>query len=192
MEKKSGETTEQALKRAAFKLLLNCKDWSEVTARAITKEAGVNLAMINYCFGSKDALIFEVFQDMREQVVKCKPELLEIINSDMPPKEKLIEGAFEMMKLMLEYYSMSQAVVKFCIFYRKLDIDDGTFSLVKEHYNGAKSDGECMMIAYELSTAHELLVLRHEELKETCGIDIRDDTVLRRIITENINKALVD
>lgn len=192
MEKKSGETTEQALKQAAFKLLLNCKDWSEVTARAITKEAGVNLAMINYCFGSKDALIFEVFRDMQEQVVKCKPELLGIINSDMSPKEKLIEGAFEMMKLMLEYYSMSQAVVKFCIFNRKLDMDDGTFSLVKEHYNGKKTDGECMMIAYELSSVHELLVLRHEELKETCGIDLRDDTVLREIITENINKMLVD
>ena len=27
-------------------------DWTELTARAITKEAGVNLAMINYCFGS--------------------------------------------------------------------------------------------------------------------------------------------
>ena len=192
MEKKNGETTEQALKQAAFKLLLNCKDWSEVTARAITKEAGVNLAMINYCFGSKDALIFEVFRDMQEQVIKCKPELLGIINSDMTPKEKLIEGAFEMMKLMLEYYSMSQAVVKFCIFNRKLDMDDGTFSLVKEHYNGKKTDGECMMIAYELSSVHELLVLRHEELKETCGIDLRDDTVLREIITENINKMLVD
>ena len=192
MEKKSGETTEQALKRAAFKLLLNCKDWSEVTTRAITKEAGVNLAMINYCFGSKDALIFEVFRDMQEQVVKCKPELLGIINSDMSPKEKLIEGAFEMMKLMLEYYSMSQAVVKFCIFNRKLEMDDGTFPLVKEHYNGTKTDGECMMIAYELSSVHELLVLRHEELKETCGIDLRDDEVLRRIVTENINKVLVD
>ena len=49
-----------------------------------------------------------------------------------------------------------------------------------------------MMIAYELSSVHELLVLRHEELKETCGIDLRDDEVLRRIVTENINKVLVD
>ena len=191
MEKKNGESTEEALKAAAKKLLLS-KEWSQVTARAITKEAGVNLAMINYCFGSKEALIFEVFQELRGEVLKCKPELVEIMSSDMPAKQKLIEGYYHTLALMLDYFSMSKAVVKFCVFDRDLKLDDGTFALVKEHYNGRKTDGECQLISYELASMHELLILRHEEIKETCGIDLSDREVLRKIITENIDKIIID
>ena len=49
-----------------------------------------------------------------------------------------------------------------------------------------------MLIAYELSSIHELMVLRHEEIKEKCGIDISDEKVLRQIITENMDKYLGD
>ena len=188
MEKKKVESTETALIEAAKKLLLNCDDWTKVTARAITKEAGVNLAMINYCFGSKEALISAVFKNLQEEVKKCKPELDEILHSDMSPKEKLIEGYFQMIKLMMDYYSMSHAVVKFCVLNRKLDMDDGTYTLVKEHFQGRKTDGECILIAYELASVHELMALRYEEIRENCGIDLTDEKVLRQIITDNVNK----
>ena len=125
-------------------------DWTKVTARAITKEAGVNLAMINYCFGSKEALIYAVFKNLQEEVKKCKPELDEILHSDMSPKEKLIEGYFQMLRLMIDYYSMSHSVVKFCVFDRALEMDDGTFTLLKEHFAGEKTDAcldimKCML-----------------------------------------------
>ena len=178
MDKKNSGQTEKALKDAARKLLLSCEDWTDVTARAITSEAGVNLAMINYCFGSKEALFFE--------------ELLELINSSLTPKEKLIEGYFQMMKLMLEYFGMAQAVIKFIVMNKSLDMDAGTTELVKEHFGGRKTEGECMIIAYELESIHELLALRHKEIQDICGIDLKDDTVLRRIITDNVDRFLKD
>ena len=190
MDRKNGESTERALKDAAKKLLLSCNDWTEVTARAITKEAGVNLAMINYCFGSKEALFFEVFRELEEEVKTCKPELVEILQSDMSPKEKLVECYFHMMKLMMEYYGMSQAVVKFIVMNKRLEMDDGTTALVREHFKGSKSEGECMLIAYEIARIHELLALRYNEIKETCGIDLMDDSVIRKTISENMDKYL--
>ena len=192
MEKNTSESTKRALKAAAFKLLLSCNDWTEVTARAITKEAGVNLAMINYCFGSKEALFFEVFRELQAKVVKCQPELTEIVNSDMSPKEKLIEGTYQMVKLMLDYFSIAEAVVKYCVLNKRFDMDDGTLTLVKQHFSGKKTDGECMLIAYEIASSHELMVLRHKEIKETCGIDLTDDKTLKRIIKRNIEKCLAD
>ena len=188
MEKKKVESTEKALIEAAKKLLLNCDDWTKVTARAITKEAGVNLAMINYCFGSKEALIYAVFNSLQDEVKKCKPELNEILHSDMSPKEKLIEGYFQMLRLMIDYYNMSHSVVKFCVFDRELDMDDGTFYLLKQHFAGKKTDGECRLLAYELASVHELMAYRYKELQEKCGIDLTDDEVLRSVITENINR----
>ena len=188
MEKKNVESTETALIKAAKRLLLGCDDWTKVTARAITKEAGVNLAMINYCFGSKEALIYAVFEELQKEVIRCKPEIYEIVHSDMPPKQKLIEGYFQMLRLMLEYYSMSHSVVKFCVFERGLEMDDGTFYLLKQHFAGKKTDGECRLLAYEITSIHELMVYRYKELKEKCDIDLTDDEVLKRIITENMNR----
>ena len=75
---------------------------------------------------------------------------------------------------------------------KKIDMDDGTTALVKEHFKDTKSEGECMLIAYEIASAHELLALRHQEIKETCGIDLMDKEVLRRVITRNIDKYLQD
>ena len=62
--KRDLEKTRAALIEAAEKLMGQCEDPNEVTARAITKEAGVNLAMINYCFGSREELLFEAQQEV--------------------------------------------------------------------------------------------------------------------------------
>ena len=97
-----------------------------------------------------------------------------------------------MVKIMLDYFSMAQAVVKYCVLNKKFDMDDGTLTLVKQHFNGKKTDGECMLIAYEIASAHELLVLRHKEIKEACGIDLTDDKTLKRIVKRNIEKCLAD
>ena len=192
MEKRDLNATRKALINAAEELMKGCRSPEEVTSRKIAAQARVNAAMINYCFGSKEALFYEVFLELEEEVKTCKPELVEILQSDMSPREKLIEGYYHMMTLMLNYFSMSQAVVKFCVMNKRIDMDDGTTALVKEHFKGTKSDGECMLIAYEIASAHELLALRHQEIKETCGIDLTDGEVLRRVITRNINKYLQD
>ena len=192
MDRKTSESTKRALKTAACKLLLTCDEWTDVTARAITKEAGVNLAMINYCFGSKEALFFEVFKELQDNVLKCKPEIVEIIKSNRTPKDKLIEGTYQLVKLMLDYFSMSQAVVKFCVLNKKFDLNDPTITLLKEHFGDKKTDGECLLIAYEIESSVELLALRHKEIKEACGIDLTDEEVLRTMIARTINKCLAE
>ena len=148
--------------------------------------------MINYCFGSKEALFYEAFKDLQDSVLEYKPELAEIMNSDMAPKDKLIEGSMEMVKLMLEYFSMAQAIVKFCVMNKKMDLNNATYELVKAHFAGRKTDGECMLIAYAFNSSIELMVLRHKEISETCGIDMTDETVIRNIIVKTVNKCLAE
>ena len=47
--KRDLEATRNALLNSTAKLMTDCSEPSEVTSRAIAKESGVNLAMINYC-----------------------------------------------------------------------------------------------------------------------------------------------
>ena len=87
MDKRNIEATREALLQAAGRLMTACSDPSEVTSRAITKEAGVNLAMINYCFGSREALLFEVFSRLQHEAEQQNPVFRSIVQSEMPPKQ---------------------------------------------------------------------------------------------------------
>ena len=50
--------------------------FGEVSVRDITAEAGVNLASINYHFGSKDALLFEIFRRRTAELNRERARML--------------------------------------------------------------------------------------------------------------------
>lgn len=190
MDKRNSEETKKAILEAARQLVCEYEDLNQVTAREITKRAGVNLAMINYCFGSKEALFYEVFEKMKEEAAKENPYFYEIIHSKRSPKEKLIELHVEATKFMLEHLSMCRAVMKYILLERPVDGDRGSLIYIMAHFNGKKSEGECRRIAFELSGLHELLILRAEELEEVCGVDLKDEKVVRKIVTEHVERYL--
>lgn len=190
MDKRNLETTKDALLKAAEKLMIEHGDLAEVTSRAISGEAGVNLAMINYCFGSREALLFEVFKKFQSKVLNLNPVFKEIINGDIPPKEKLILLHYESMKIMLQNFKYVKAVTKFALLDRSISAERGSLPLIKEHFCKRKTEPECLFIAYQISSLHELAVLRHEEIRDVCGIDLTDDEILKKYVTDNINRFL--
>jgi len=56
------ENTSEQLILATIKLLSTREEVSQITARDIVAEAKTNLAMINYCFKSKEALLIALRQ----------------------------------------------------------------------------------------------------------------------------------
>ena len=190
MDKRNIESTREALLSAAEKLMAECSDPSEVTSRAITKEAGVNLAMINYCFGSREALLFEVFSRLQNEAEKQNPEFRIIIQSEMPPKQKLINLHFEAMKLMLKYGKYVKAITKYALLNRSISASRGSLPFIQAHFGNRKTESECRLIAYEISSIHELAMLRHDEIKAACGVDLTDEKVLLQYVTDHINMFL--
>ncbi|MBQ8979562.1 MAG: TetR/AcrR family transcriptional regulator [Oscillospiraceae bacterium] len=188
--KRDADKTRQALLDAAEKLMTQCDDPASVTARAITKEANVNLAMINYFFGSREGLIFEVFSRLQKEAAENDPQFGEILCGDMPPKEKLKEIHFKSMKLMLENFSYCRALTKYILINRSIGGERGSVPFIEEHFQGRRTEGECRLIAFELSSLHELAVLRKDELRDICGIDLTDDEVLRRYVEDNVERFL--
>ncbi|MBQ8175958.1 MAG: TetR/AcrR family transcriptional regulator [Oscillospiraceae bacterium] len=188
--KRDLDATKKALLDAAAKLMTECSDPAEVTSRAIAKESGANPAMINYCFGSREGLLYEVFRKLLEDVQKCDTRFIEIMSSRLPPKRKLAELHFKMMKLMLENYSCSQAVTKYILFNRNEDFGMESLPFIEEHYKGRKTVEECRMIALELTSLHELAVLRYETIKSSCGIDLTNEKTLKQYVFQNVNRFL--
>ena len=190
--KRDLDKTRAALIDAAEKLMSECDDPDEVTARAITKEADVNLAMINYCFGSREKLLYEVFTKLQLNAASLDPGIGEIINSALSPKEKLAEAHFRTMKLMLANYKYCKALTKYILVTRKIGDKRMSVQFIHQHFDGRKSEGECRLIAFELSGMHELAVLRHEEIKELCGINLADDEELKKFVYGNVERMLGD
>jgi AcrR family transcriptional regulator len=62
--------------------------------RAITAEAGANLASIHYHFGSKDALLIEVVSRRIEPINSTRIEMLETATADSPGDVESIVRAF--------------------------------------------------------------------------------------------------
>ena len=94
------------------------------------------------------------------------------------------------MKIMLQNFKYVKAVTKFALLDRSISSERGNFSLINEHFSGRKTEPECLFIAYQISSLHELAVLRHEEIRDVCGIDLTDDETLKKYVTDNINMFL--
>lgn len=82
-----GTDTRQTILDIAERMFVE-KGYTGVTLRDLTSAAGVNLASVNYHFGSKDALLLEVFRRGSVAVNRARMRLLhemEALAGDTPP-----------------------------------------------------------------------------------------------------------
>lgn len=94
------EETHAATKSAVFgaaERLFALHGFQNVSVRDITAEAGVNLASVNYHFGSKDALLFEIFRRRTGELNRERARMLHEANDrhgGKPPVRDILEALF--------------------------------------------------------------------------------------------------
>ena len=94
------ETNEAATKAAVFcaaERLFALHGFQNVSVRDITAAAGVNLASVNYHFGSKDALLFEIFRRRTAELNRERARMLHEANDRHhgdPPVRDILEALF--------------------------------------------------------------------------------------------------
>ena len=88
--------TKQLVFNAAERLFA-LHGFQNVSVRDITAEAGVNLASVNYHFGSKDALLFEIFRRRTQELNRDRARMLHEAsdrNSGKPPVREILTALF--------------------------------------------------------------------------------------------------
>jgi len=71
--------------------------FQKVSVRDITAEAGVNLASVNYHFGSKDALLFQIFHKRASELNRERARMLHAAHArhaGAPPVREILEALF--------------------------------------------------------------------------------------------------
>ena len=185
------QLTKDKLLDAAFVLMEEADDPLEVTSRQIAAKADVKPAMINYCFGSRENLIYSAFQKQYLDFLKDK-EVEKVINSDLPPKEVLKKLHFVVADCLVKNHRFTQAITGYVLFKRDLSQESFSYAFVKKHYGDNKTDAECKLIAYEMSTMMQLIVYRKEDIKRDFGIDLDNEDELKRYIDMRIDLLLAE
>lgn len=73
---------------------------TDVSVRAIAREAGVNVAAVNYYFTSKEQML----EQMSDRFLKGFSEVMQLLETPgLPPEERLRQWAAEVMKYLAEY-----------------------------------------------------------------------------------------
>jgi AcrR family transcriptional regulator len=92
---------EAATKAAIFNAaerLFALHGFQNVSVRDITAEAAVNLASVNYHFGSKDALLFEIFRRRTAELNRERARMLHVAadrHDGKPPVRDILAALFE-------------------------------------------------------------------------------------------------
>ena len=181
--------TKEKLLDATFALMEETDDPLNVTSRQIAERAGAKPSMINYCFGSRENLIYQTFQKQYLDFLKEEP-IAELIASDISPKELLKKLHFIVAKCLVENPKFTKAISPFVLFERDLSKESFSFPYVKKHYAGRKTDRECRLIAYELSSMMQLMICRKDDLKRDFDIDLDNDKELKKYIDMRVDLLL--
>jgi len=94
------EEAQAATKASVFNAaerLFALHGFQNVSVRDITAEAGVNLASVNYHFGSKDALLFEIFRRRTSELNRERARMLHEAgarHNGKPPVREILEAYF--------------------------------------------------------------------------------------------------
>ena len=83
----SVSSTEEKIKEAARKIFLQ-KGFEGATTRDISREAGLNCALMNYYFRSKEKLFASVFEEMLHLFFQG---MITVLNKPISLKEKIVE-----------------------------------------------------------------------------------------------------
>ncbi len=181
--------TKEKLIDATFALMEELDDPLNVTSRQIADRAGAKPSMINYCFGSRENLIYQTFQKQYLSFLKEK-DVEKILSSDLSPKDLLKKLHFIVAKCLVDNPKFTKAISGFVLFSRDLSQESFSFPYVKKHYAGKKTDKECRLIAYELSSMMQLIIYRKEDIKASFGIDLDKDKELKKYIDMRVDLLL--
>lgn len=181
--------TKDKLIDATFTLMEEADDPLNVTSRQIAERAGTKPSMINYCFGSRENLIYQTFRKQYMNFLK-DADVAGLVASDTAPKDLLKKLHFAVAKCLVENPNFTKAISGYVLFNRDLSQESFSFPYVKKHYKGKKTDRECRLIAYELSAMMQLIICRKDDIREAFGIDLDNEKELKKYIDMRIDLLL--
>ncbi|MGL6199378.1 MAG: TetR/AcrR family transcriptional regulator [Lachnospiraceae bacterium] len=183
-----GEKAEakEKILESVITLLLEGQDASKVSNRQIASMAGVNSALINYYFQSKENLIGIAAKVCMEDIAGVLKEHKE----DLSPADRIKQ----MLKKFIDFCFKNITIVEIFI---NSELKQGStytsgmlLPLFKEHFGVTKTDLELKILTFQLLHPLQILFLNRNEYKIYLSCDLSDQRIRDDIIDTLVDNLL--
>lgn len=181
------EEQKNALLNATVSLLEKSERPEKVTSRQIAACAGMNVAMINYYFGSKEALMskaVEIILDAASAVFRSPP------NPSDPPKERLRRILRQICGIVLKYRRYTKIYVPHLLLEDQISLPLYVLPEIREHFGVRRNETECRIIAYEIVSFLQLVFYRSDAFLQFAGIDLSEERACDKLIDWELERFL--
>lgn len=180
--------TRNKLIQTAKLLLMEETNLDNLTARNISTAAGTNLAMINYCFKSKDELLKIAVDEIIAE--EFKPYTLEA-DVNLTAKERLRGTLLQVCKAMIKFKTLTKLPIPYLLLEEDITLPLDILPFIKSHYGNRKGEAECRLIAFGLVYTMQLIFYRAEEFYRYSGLDIEQEQQMEELLDMQIDLLLI-
>ncbi|WP_438435449.1 TetR/AcrR family transcriptional regulator [Gorillibacterium sp. sgz500922] len=167
----SADSTKDQLLKATIRLLADGGDYHRITARQIAEEAGANLAMINYYYSSKDALMSLAV----DRIIAAKAkELGHSIPQEAPPQEKLRSFLIQLSDMAVAYAELTRPTIPYLLLHKEIETPYHILPYIRACCGSTRNETECRIIAYQLASFFKLVFYRSEDFFKYANVDVED------------------
>jgi TetR/AcrR family transcriptional regulator, regulator of cefoperazone and chloramphenicol sensitivity len=184
---KDAVTTSDKILHATLKII-GKEGFQSITIKKIADLADVNIAAVNYHFGSKSNVISEAIKLLNGNRVKCF-EVLE--QKDIPPEERLRRFLVNYMGSALEYPDIFRSFIYGAI-NNRFNSGDNIILLEKDSFEKIKStinevglyidDDVLMLRLVQIIGCIQLPILLGNHMEQMSGIDFNDCAVRNKYV----------
>lgn len=183
------ENTKEKLILATIILLTTSQDPTQITARQIVAEAKTNLAMINYCFKSKESLMNIAIG----RIISSSANGFKVVSDEgITLKEQLKRMLYNLCEITVSYSQFTKISITHILLQDEITLPLDILPIIKEYFNAKKSETECRIIAYQMISFMQLIFLRSEEFMKYSGINIFNAEQRNNLIDIQVNLFLGD
>lgn len=127
-ETQSNLSTKEKIIKVTMEIIAS-EGFHNVTIRKIANRAGVNLAAVNYHYGSKDAVINEALKTVTNQLINA---FLWLKNDDLEPLERLRQFIREYADVLFRYPDIIKIIIDQNIHNYPPKVEEGYQEYLKE------------------------------------------------------------
>jgi len=166
---------------AAVKLLKDAKDPESITVRDIAAAAGVQLAMINYYFRSKDELLYRAVGYLRN---KMAGDWLSVKGKDreMNAYMRLRKMLIALCGMSVKYSRYMRLTVEYELTRAEIVSPQHTLPLIREICGDKRSETGMRITAYEIISTLQLIFFRAKDISAYLGFDVLEHEQMTEVI----------
>jgi AcrR family transcriptional regulator len=171
--------TKEQILNTTVKLLSTSKDPESITVRDIADAAGVQLAMINYYFRSKDELLYQAVNILRS---KMAGDWLSVKDKEKSAYMRFREMLISLCGMSVKYSKYMRLTVEYELTKAEIVSTQKTLPLIREICGDKRSEISIRITAYEIISALQLIFFRADDISKYLGFDVLEHNHMVEII----------